>query len=75
MQHLDLNEGETSGLIDGEKGVFLVEVTKVNEFNKLDNYSAIAKRLGTTRTGAVQSQVYNALKDAADIEDNRATFY
>lgn len=70
-----LNEGETSKLIDGTKGVFMVEVTKVNEFTGLDNYSAVAKRLSTTRANGAQSKVYNALKEAADIEDNRATFY
>ncbi|MDT0558491.1 SurA N-terminal domain-containing protein [Ichthyenterobacterium sp. W332] len=70
-----LNEGETSKLIDGEKGVFMVEVTKVNEFTPLDNYSAIANRLSTARVNGAQSKVYNALKEVADIDDNRATFY
>ena len=70
-----LNEGETSGLIDGSKGVFLVSVTKVNESPTLDNYQAIANRLSTTRATAAQTKVYNALKETADIEDNRARFY
>ncbi len=70
-----LKEGETSKLIDGEKGVFLVEVTKINEGTKLDNYAAILKRLSATRAGAAQTKVYNALKEAADIEDNRSNFY
>ena len=70
-----LNEGETSGLIDGNRGVFLVEVTKVNEFTGLDNYQAIANRLSTARSTAAQTKVYNALKETADIEDNRARFY
>ncbi len=70
-----LAEGETSGLIDGNRGVFMVTVTKINEVTKLDNYQAIANRLSTTRTNAAQTKVYNALKETADIEDNRATFY
>ncbi|WP_353779014.1 peptidylprolyl isomerase [Winogradskyella sp. 3972H.M.0a.05] len=70
-----LEEGETSKLIDGEKGVYLVQVTKANDYTKLDNYSAIVKRLTTARANGAQSKVLNALKDAADIEDNRATFY
>lgn len=70
-----LKEGETSKLIDGEKGVFMVEVTKINEFTPLDNYAAIANRLTSARVNSAQSKVYNALKEAADIEDNRATFY
>ena len=70
-----LKEGETSKLINGNKGVFMVYVTKVNETTKLDNYQPIANRLSATRTSAVLSKVYNALKEAADIEDNRAKFY
>ncbi|MCK8480497.1 peptidylprolyl isomerase [Psychroserpens algicola] len=70
-----LNEGETSGLIDGNRGVFMVTVTKVEDATKLDNYQAIANRLSTTRTSSAQTKVYNALKETADIEDNRARFY
>ena len=70
-----LNEGETSGLIDGTKGVFMVTVTKVEEATTLENYQAIANRLSTTRLNAAQNKVYNALKETADIEDNRAKFY
>lgn len=70
-----LGEGETSGLIDGDRGVYMVSVTKVGDITKLDNYQAIANRLSTTRTNAAQTKVYNALKETADIEDNRATFY
>ncbi|WP_460217872.1 peptidylprolyl isomerase [Psychroserpens sp. MEBiC05023] len=70
-----LKDGETSGLIDGNRGVFMVSVTKINDAAKLDNYQAIANRLSTARTNAAQTKVYNALKETADIEDNRATFY
>jgi peptidyl-prolyl cis-trans isomerase D len=67
-----LAEGTTSKLIDGEKGVYVVEVTKINEVTKLENYSAIMNRLSTERRNAAQNKVYQALEKAADIEDNRA---
>ncbi len=70
-----LKEGETSKLIDGNKGVFLIEVTKITEAPKLDNYQANTNRLSTQRVSQAQTKVYNALKNAADIEDNRAKFY
>lgn len=70
-----LAEGETSGLVDGNRGVFMVQVTKVNDATKLDNYQAMANRLSTTRVNSAQTKVYNALKETADIEDNRARFY
>ncbi|MEY8850162.1 SurA N-terminal domain-containing protein [Psychroserpens sp. XS_ASV72] len=70
-----LQEGETSKPIIGNKGVYLVEVTKVNEVTPLDNFQAIANRLSTARANAAQTKVYNALKETADIEDNRARFF
>ncbi len=67
--------GESTGLIDGEKGVYKLKVTNKTEAPKLDNYQAIANRLTTTRVNAAQTEVYNALKEAAEIEDHRAKFY
>ena len=70
-----MNEGETSGLIEGKTGVFMISVTKKEEAPKLDNYSTFANSLKTTSAAKVNTAVYNALKEAAEIEDNRATFY
>ena len=67
-----LAQGATSKPIEGEKGVYVIEVTKVNEATKLDNYAAIMNRLNTARKAAVQTKVYKALEKSADIEDNRA---
>ncbi|OZV69284.1 SurA N-terminal domain-containing protein [Winogradskyella aurantia] len=67
-----LSEGETSKPIDGEKGVYVIEVTKINDATALDNYTAIMNRLNSERRNLVQSNVYQALEAAADIEDNRA---
>ncbi|MGC1633465.1 MAG: peptidylprolyl isomerase, partial [Gelidibacter sp.] len=72
---LGLKEGQTSKLIDGNKGVFMVEVTKKTEATKLDNYNAIVNRLNMMKINAASSKAYEALKDAAVIDDNRATFY
>ncbi len=70
-----LGDGETSGLIDGARGVYIVSVSNIQEAAKLDNFQAIANRLSTARSSAAQTKVYNALKETATIEDNRATFY
>ncbi|WP_179343714.1 peptidylprolyl isomerase [Winogradskyella ursingii] len=67
-----LKEGETSKPIDGSNGVYVLQVTKINSGSELDNYSAIMNRLSTARKNTVQGKVYNALKEAAEIEDNRA---
>ncbi len=67
-----LNEGETSELIDGANGVYMVQVTKVTPAVKLDNYQAAANRVEQQKINVVASKLYNALKEASVIEDNRA---
>ncbi len=67
-----LKEGETSKLVDGEKGVYLIQVTKVTPAVKLDNYQAAANRVEQQKMSTVNTKLYQALKEAAEIEDNRA---
>lgn len=66
--------GETTGLIDGNTGVFKVRVTAINEATTLDNYASFANQLNN-QNAAAASQAFNAIKNAAEIDDNRATFY
>ena len=70
-----LDEGETSELIEGNTGVYAVQVTKTTPAPVLSSYQAAANRIGQAKESAVNTQLYNALKDAAEIEDNRAVFY
>ncbi|WP_299322448.1 peptidylprolyl isomerase [uncultured Maribacter sp.] len=67
--------GETSGLIQGNTGVFKIEIVKKTEAPKLDNYSVYANNLKSGAASRVNTAVYNALKDGSEIEDKRATFY
>ncbi|MDN3664432.1 peptidylprolyl isomerase [Algibacter miyuki] len=67
-----LKEGETSKLIDGANGVYMIQVTKVTPAAPLDNYQSSANRVAQQKSNVVNSKLYNALKDAAEIEDNRA---
>jgi len=67
-----LKDGESSGLIKGEKGVYMVKRTGFTPAVELPNYQSFANQVGTQKLGAVQSKLYTALKDAAEIEDNRA---
>ena len=70
-----LNQGETSGLIKGETGVFMVEVVSKEDAPVLDNYVTYSNALQTANSTKVNLDVFNALKEKAEIEDNRATFY
>ena len=70
-----LAEGETSGIIQGETGMFMIKVTKKEAGASLDNFSTFANTLANQKRNAVNTGVFNALKEGAEIEDNRATFY
>ncbi|MFD1062149.1 SurA N-terminal domain-containing protein [Winogradskyella litorisediminis] len=67
-----LQQGQVSKPIVGNSGVYVIEVTKRNEATKLENYAAILARLNNARKNTVQSKVYTALQESAEIEDNRA---
>ena len=69
------DEGQVSGLIEGETGVFMLKVTKKEAGATLSNFSTFANTLTTSNRNAVNTAVYNALKEGAEIEDNRSTFY
>lgn len=70
-----LEEGASSNLLKGETGVFMVKATKKIPAAELQNFSTYAKTLSTSNANRVNSAVYNALKEGAEIEDKRATFY
>ena len=70
-----MNEGETSGLIEGESGIFMISLTKKEAAPKLENYSTFANTLQSANASKVNTAVYDALKEASEIEDKRATFY
>ncbi|MFH4964871.1 peptidylprolyl isomerase [Gaetbulibacter sp. M235] len=67
-----LKEGQTSKLIDGNNGVYMIQVTKITPAVELDNYQAAANQVEKQKLNVVNTNLYNALKEAADIEDNRA---
>jgi len=68
-------EGETSDLIEGTSGVFIIKVTKKEPAPDLGNYSTYANTLKSSAATRVNTAVYNALKEASEVEDNRAVFY
>lgn len=67
-----LNEGEVSELITGNNGVYMLQVTKVTPAVELESYQASANRVEQQKSSVVNSKLYTALKEAAQIEDNRA---
>ncbi|MBT8322293.1 MAG: peptidyl-prolyl cis-trans isomerase, partial [Eudoraea sp.] len=70
-----MNEGDTSQLIKGETGIFLIELTKKEAAPALENYATYAGNLQSSNALRVNNAVYTALKNKAEIEDNRSVFY
>lgn len=69
-----LKAGQVSNLIDGKKGVYIIEITKHTPAPKMESYKAYAKD-AANNINAVGTKVIDALKNNATIEDNRAVFY
>ena len=53
----------------------MVKVTAVNNAPKLQDYSGFANTVNTSKASSLNTNAYNALKDEADVEDNRANFF
>ncbi len=69
-----LGEGKTSGLIDGKLGVFMISTKTISKAAALPNYTAFTSRLNGEGRQQVQGRLSAALKESADIEDDRADF-
>ncbi|THD68847.1 peptidylprolyl isomerase [Robertkochia marina] len=72
---LGMSEGDVSDMIEGQSGVYIIEVTAKSIAPSLDNYATYANTQKTLNRNRVFSAAYNALKDAAEIEDERADIY
>ncbi len=70
-----LESGSISNPIVGNNGVYVIEVTKKTPASGLDNYLSYTAQASKTQAGIVNSKVFEALKEAAEIEDKRASFY
>ena len=72
---MGIMKGTTSPAIIGNTGVFYIYVTDRRKASSLDNYQNMINIISSTRSSTIRSNAYNALKDKAEIEDFRGTFY
>ena len=70
-----LPEGKVSTPLTGQKGVFVIKVLQKTEAPEMESYRPYATRETSARRATVNNEVFEALKESADIEDNRARFY
>ncbi len=68
--------GQQFGPIEGKGGVFIVKLNKLNKIAPPENLDNVKKRLfNRFKIRLDRGVVYNAIKDNADIVDNRIRFY
>lgn len=70
-----MEEGEVSEPIAGNNGVFVVELLNKEQAQELDSYMTFRNRQTAQRRSSIGTDVVEALKENAEIEDNRARFY
>ncbi|MCM4156664.1 peptidylprolyl isomerase [Gramella sp. AN32] len=70
-----LKKGQVSKPIAGNKGVYVAELVSKFEAPKMESYKAFAQQESMARRAQATTRVFEALKNKADIEDNRARFY
>ena len=66
-----LEAGEKTEPIEGEVGVYVIEIISVNAAPETSDLSAQKQSLTRTRRGLVDGGVFNALREKADVQDNR----
>lgn len=67
-------ENTVFNMVEGNKGVFAFVVTKREKPVALPNYETYRKRIAASRKGQT-GLMYNAIKEASKVEDNRGVFY
>lgn len=72
---ITMDAGAVSGLIEGETGVFKIEVTNKEVAPDLENYAPYSGNLENSLSTLVVTEVFNALREKAEIVDNRSAFY
>ncbi|MEZ4787404.1 MAG: peptidylprolyl isomerase [Flavobacterium haoranii] len=67
----NLASGKVSGLIDGNTGVFMIKAKAVKNETAAPNYNSQVAQENMQQQNSAQMRAYQALKEKANIEDNR----
>jgi len=70
-----MEANDTSDLIIGNKGVYMLQVTAKNVVEDLEDYSSFASTLAQLEREKVARLVLDALESSATITDNRSLYY
>jgi len=71
-----MQDGGTSDVIQGANAVYVIHVVKVNTPGAIQpsEYTSLQNQLRSRQQNIVRSQWITALRESADIEDNRRIF-
>ena len=70
-----LKQGQLSKPIKGDNGVYMIAIKSSTEPVPQKDYEAIRRQLVEQRKARSEYDVFNALKEKANMEDNRGKFY
>ena len=70
----NLAAGKTSEIIEGNAGIFMIKTKSVAKAPAAASYASYINQDKTQNQSYATSKAYTALKDKADIEDNRGNF-
>lgn len=66
-----LKPGTTSGLIDGNSGVYMIKTKDIVKANAIPNFTSYITQAKTQAQGSATNRAIEALKDKSEIEDLR----
>lgn len=72
---LTLESGQMSLPIKGERGVYVAQVDAVQDPMEVESYDSEVSSVSARLSARANSGVFNALKEKAEVKDERAKFY
>ena len=70
-----MEAGQVSSPIKTQSGVMVIEVSAINQASEIADYSAYKDQILSSRSGRTSYYTSEAIKDAANIKDERYRFY
>ncbi len=72
---LGLKQDQVSKPVQGNSGLFIIKVTNITEAGEIANYKFLKKQTLQPIVATLDYSLFNALKENAEIADNRSKFY
>jgi peptidyl-prolyl cis-trans isomerase D len=70
-----LKQGSRSAPIEGTGGVVIVEMLQLTQAPEAQDLSGVKTQLVNTRSSRIETNAFEAIKEKADIKDNRVRFF